>query len=226
MELEGTVTKVPEQIETAVDLVASYGRTITVVDQATLQVASEMLGKIAAIKKEVISYWQPLKEAAHKTWKGICDKENQMVTPIATAERSIKDRVDSYVMEERAKARAIEAEAARRQKEAADALLAAAQKADAEGDAFMADLNLDLAANIETAPAFVAQPAKASGISTSYVWEAVVTDPSLVPIEVGGIVLRTIDQSALNNYAKLTKGQGKIPGVVFREKPITRTLGR
>ena len=76
----------------------------------------------------------------------------------------------------------------------------------------MAEMVSDMAA-----PPIIEAP-KATGISTRKAWKARVVDPSKVPAYVNGMEIRTINMSALNNIARMTKGSAAIPGVEFFEE--------
>ena len=60
-------------------------KAIQVTDQASLTRASELLLAGKDLEKTIRAYFAPLKQNAHASWKGICDRENlelSRVTPI------------------------------------------------------------------------------------------------------------------------------------------------
>jgi hypothetical protein len=193
----------------------------------SFELAGEWLRDLKTYVKRVQDYWKPLKDAAYKAWKEVCGKENAILKPLGEAETIVKRKMAEYQMEQEAKERALREELERRQREEAERLLKEAEKKEAEGDTFGADIALAQAEMMESAPpvATVQQP-KAEGISTKKVWKARVIDESKVPVEVAGIVIRPVDLSALDKLAKASKGTAKIPGVEFYEDIVMSARGR
>jgi hypothetical protein len=64
-------------------------------------------------------------------------------------------------------------------------------------------------------------PVKMQGITVRKIWKARIINEALVPIRVAGIVIRPIDQSALNKLAVASSGGFECPGVEFYSEEQT-----
>ena len=58
---------------------------------------------------------------------------------------------------------------------------------------------------------------KAAGVSTSKAWKIVSIDPDKVPVKVGAVEIRPVDQAAVMRLIREAKGNIEIPGVKFEE---------
>lgn len=56
---------------------------VVVTDPETAKAADERRKHIVNLEKRVAEYWGPIKTSAHKTWKGLCAKEAEMLEPLA-----------------------------------------------------------------------------------------------------------------------------------------------
>jgi hypothetical protein len=59
-----------------------------------------MLTSVKSFRKRVADYWTPKKDAAHKTWKMLCDAYNEMDKPAAQAESTIKTAILHFDQEQ------------------------------------------------------------------------------------------------------------------------------
>lgn len=183
--------------------------------------AAEFLKSIKELSKRVTEYWEPLKKSAHASWKAICDRENAITRPISEAEAIVKNKMLTFQREKEVKARAAAAEAERLKKEASEQLLKEAAEAEESGDTFSSEMLLVQAEIVrDIAPIATVTSNKVDGISTRKVWKAMVTNEGNVPISIAGIILRPVDQKALDNLAKTSKGKMQIPGVEFYEESV------
>lgn len=113
---------------------------VEVKDAASFEQASRVMKLIVDVEKKVKDYWGPIKDSAHKTWKGLVAKESEMLDPLAAAKDKQRLSAKTWADEEERKRKAEEArlqEIARKQAE--DAALAAAAEAEASGDTATAE---------------------------------------------------------------------------------------
>ena len=101
---------------------------IHVVDADTDREAGERCNAIVAMEKRVGAYWDPLCDAAHKSWKGIVAKRSEFLDPLAEAKKAQTVSMKTWEREaerKRQEAERVAQEAARKQAED-DAIAAAA----------------------------------------------------------------------------------------------------
>lgn len=209
------------------NLAIQYANDMVITDNESYEVAGNWLRDLKTYTKKVQEYWKPIKEQAHKAWKSICEKEKAILDPINKAEAIVKQKMAEYQRQQEAKERAMREELERRQREEAERLLKEAKEKGAAGDTFGAELLKAQAELLESsAPVATMQKAKAEGVSQKKAWKARVIDEKQVPIEVMGIVIRPVDQSALDKLAKISEGKAQIPGVEFYQEIIMSVRGR
>lgn len=200
---------------------------MVITDNQSFEAAGNWLRDLKTYYKRVEEYWKPIKGNAYKAWKGITTKEKAVLSPLDTAEKTVKDKMATYQREQETKERAIREELERRQREETERLLKEAQEKEAAGDILGADLALAQAEMVESSsPVATVQTAKADGVGSRKVWKSRVIDESKVPIDVAGVIIRPIDQSALDKLAKLTEGKTQIPGVEFYQDIVVSVRGR
>lgn len=211
---------VESQLQASGELTVQNARAMNIISQQDYEEAGKVLVEIKTRAKQVKDYWKPLKEAASKAHKALCDKEKTMLNPLDEAEKIIKGAMVKYqqAVEE---ARRREAEEARKAKEEeARRLMEEAIKAEQSGNAAEAAINMAMAEMVEdmpTVPAAIAKPT-ATGTNTVKRWKARVVDATLVPAYMNGMEIRTINMTALDNIARMSKGAMNIPGVEFYEE--------
>ena len=131
-----------KQEATALEITAKQYAIVTAQDYESAitvgRTIKEKMGKI-------IDFFKPIKDAAHKAHKAICDKETEALEPLKRAETSIKAEATKYLNEQERKRR--EAEAALRKKLAEEeaARLAEAQRIEAETRKIQEEKNRQLA---------------------------------------------------------------------------------
>lgn len=197
-------------------------RSITIDNNDDYQAAAAFTVEIKRQAKDVKAYWADPKQAADEAHKRIVAKEKAMLTPLDEAERILKATMGVYtrrVEEERLRA---EAEMKRKQREEADRLLREAMEAERSGDSDAAEASLTIAQMIEEMPSapIAAQPVKAAGVSERKVWKCRVIDEAKVPASVNGIVIRPVDQRAIEQIAKMTNGTAIIPGMELYQESV------
>lgn len=201
-------------------LIEQDAKQLSITTDEEYEQAADFAKTIASRKKIVTDYFAPMKKAAHDAHKQVCDRENQLLEPLKTAETMCKNAMRLYMAKKQEEARRREAEMRRLAEEEAKRQLEEAQKLEDEGKKEEADHALSQAVVAEQlgSSAFVSSDApKVKGVSHSRDWEIVSIDESLVPVAVSGAVIRPVDQAAIKRLIKATGGTITIPGVQYRE---------
>lgn len=195
------------------DSLAAEVHALIVADDATFQHAADLSRRLAGWIKVAEEFFSPMKSAAHKTWRAICDREASVIGPKKTLKATLGQRMADYeqaqarlrqqaeaaAQRERdrleAEARAVAAaEQARLHAEAEECVLQDAIVAEAAGDTQAAARLLNqpvqaptvLPAPVFLPPVAVSAP-QAEGISFSTTWSAeLVSLPALVKAAAGG----------------------------------------
>ena len=76
--------------------VAEQANALIVQDRESYQASIGTLQTIAAMKDAVVNYWKPIKDAAHKAHRQICNAEKEMITPLDTASASLNRRASTW----------------------------------------------------------------------------------------------------------------------------------
>lgn len=195
-------------------------REIVVTNDEEFASAGEFAREVKLQQKTVQEYFKPLKDAAHKTHQMLCARENEFLKPLKSAEDACKTAMISYNRKKQEEARKRQEEMQRLAREEADRKLAEAEVAQKKGDeqAMESAIQQAIVADQIGATQFVPCSApKVSGISQKADWEIVSIDDKEVPIDLNGCMLRPVDAKAVLSLIRATKGQIKIPGVVYRE---------
>ena len=207
---------------------------IEVVDQKTQEMASEVLLAIAGMRKEIADTFKPMKDAAYKAHKTICDQERALDNPLLDAERTLKNRIGGFVQEQQRLARAAEEEQRRAERERAEE----EARRVAEEQALDQAIDLEARGNTEAAEAVLQNPApvapryvapapiapavaQVKGVTTRMEWDFKIVDIAKIPRE-----YLMVNEIAIRNLGKNTKGRINIPGVEFFEKPVVAASRR
>jgi len=237
----GPVTPVPEienqdveQVAQKANLLVQNATTIKVIDPTTQHQASQVLLAIAAIRKEISDTFKPMKDAAFRAHRTICEQEKKHDKPLAEAEDAVKKQIGTFVAEQQRLAR--EAEEAARKAERERAEREAAEQAqeraiddavalEAIGDTVGAAAVLNHPAPMPVryvAPAPIApKVAQVAGVSTREDWDFRIVDESLIPRE-----YLLVNESAIRALGKTTKGKAKVAGVEFYSRQIVAASRR
>jgi hypothetical protein len=169
---------------------------------------------------EVKAFFEPMKQAANRAHKEVCDREKIMLNPLLRAEALLKRIMGEYALFKEQQRKAAEAEARRLAHEEADRRLAEAAAAEKIGDATAAAsalLDAQLADSVSRNLTVALETPKADGISTSKDWEIVSIDDAQVPIAIAGMTIRPVDDKAVIRLIRASKGSVAIPGVTYKE---------
>jgi hypothetical protein len=217
-----------EQMAQKASLLVQNAVTLKVTDPTTQHQASQVLLAIAALRKEVADTFRPMKEAAFKAHRTVCEQEKKHDQPLADAERAVKTQIGNFVAEQQRLAREAEDAARKAEKERAEAeaLEISQQRAiddacalEAIGDTVGAQAVLANPAPMPVryvAPAPIApQVAQVAGVSTREDWDFRIIDDSIIPRE-----YLLVNESAIRALGKTTKGKARIAGVEFYSKQV------
>ena len=185
--------------------------------------ASDFLKSVKAAQKKVVEFFAPLKTKAHEAHKAITTTESTTLKPLTEAEATIKRKMLAYATEQdriRQEAeRKLQAEAdaqARKEREALEKK-AASMKTPEKQQEYM-----EAAAAVVAPVVTVASTTPViAGQSIKKQWRAYVKDVKLVPRE-----FMVVNESALQAFARATKGSVQVSGVEFREEPILSSTSR
>ncbi len=193
------------------------------------QSAAEFGKMLKAKANEVVDFFKPMKDAAYKSHKEICDREKAMLAPLAQAEKIVKQAMGGYAAEQERKRREAEVAARKAAEEEANRRLAEAIALEEQGKKAEATTAIEEAEIIDNAAGTlnvaVSTP-KVKGVSTKRDWELVGIDAATVPISFSGIELRPVDKAAIMRLIRASKGSIKIPGVTYKEIASMSFSGR
>jgi len=193
------------------------------------QSAAEFGRAIKAKANEITAFFKPMKDAAHKAHKEVCEREKKMLEPLAKAEKLVKQAMGAYVTEQERKRK--EAEEAARRAAAAEAerKLADAISLEEQGREDEAAAAIEEAEVIDTVGSSLtisAAPPKVKGVTAKRDYEIVGVDGAKVPINFAGIELRPVDTAAVMCLIRASKGSIQIPGITYRETTNMSFSGR
>lgn len=190
------------------------------------QDAVALLKSLKEQSAKVTDFFKPIKDAAHKAHKEVCNREKLLLDPLTKAESVIKKAVGDYLTEQERKRKAAEARARQAAKEEADRRLAEAAALENEGKIEEASAAMEEAEIIDSAEVSIpmAMVPKVKGVSSRKDWEIVRTNSADVPVEVAGTVIRPVDYKVVMRLIRASNGTIKIPGIVYKE--VTKTSVR
>ena len=216
----GNPTAIDENtLKTEADTLEFLADAIMVTNDEEYQGAAEFLKALKKQSGKVKEFFKPLKEAANKAHKEVCNREKQMLDPLTRCEAAIKRAVGDYLTEQERKRREAEERARQAAKAEADRLLAEAIDLENQGrkeDAAAAIEEAEIIDSVTVAVPVV--PTKTvKGVSSSKDWELVSINESKVPIDVAGTIIRPVDTGAIMRLIRASKGTVRIPGVSYKE---------
>ena len=208
-----------DELTKSVSAVEAQANAVVVKNDIDYQAAAEFGRMLKKKSAEVSEFFKPLKDAAHKTHKQICDREKAMLKPIAAAERAVKASMGKYVMWKLEEQQRIEEQLRRQAQEESDRLLDQAAALESSGNAQQANAMFANAQMVDAAARNIAlerNAPKADGISTTTDWQIVSIDAAQVPVDVAGCVIRPVDESAVMKLIRASKGKVNIPGIKYQ----------
>ncbi len=180
------------------------------------RIAGELGIALKGKTKEIISFFKPLKEAAHQSHKMICEREKEALKPLKEMETHLSTEMVAYQNAEAQKQEQLLAQAKTDVANEVEAKLAQAVAIEEEGDMVKAEL---LIAEAEMTSAIgnsmvIQKPfPKVSGASTLKHWEILSIDMDKLPNH-----LKIPDEKAILRLIKESKGTVEILGVSYGEQ--------
>lgn len=223
-----------EQVAQKASLLVQNAKSIKVIDPTTQHQASQTLLAIASLRREVADTFKPMKDAAFRAHRTICEQEKKHDGPLAEAEAAVKAQIGGFVQRQQQIAREAEETARKAEKERAER----AAREESERLAIADAITLESMGDTKGAEAVLANPApvpvhyvapapiapavaQMQGVSTREDWDFRIVDESLIPRE-----YMLINESAIRNLGKTTKGRAKVAGVEFFPKQIVAASRR
>jgi len=210
--------EIPIEQQALTTVERAQGMVVSNVEQRTL--AAEIGRVLASLYKEAEEFFKPMKQAAAKTHKEICNKENAILQPLERAKQHLSRQIggfDQRMERERREEEArlqeqaridAEAEANRLAQEYA---IADAISLEADGDVAgaMAVLNHPAPVQAYVPPIIVQREIpKTQGVSVQQIWKFRITNAALVPEE-----FKTINEKQIGAVVRAMKEKTSIPGV-------------
>lgn len=209
---------IEHQLEVAGQLTVKKANDLVIESNEGYDEAGKLLVQIKTQEKKIKEYWKAPKAAAKAAHATICDREKEMLAPLAEAEKAIKASIAKYQAAVEKARREAEEDARKIKEQETERLLNQAIEAEEAGDDQAAAIHAAMAEMVnDLPPATGIETPKSAGVGVRKVWKARVIANDLVPAYYNGIEIRKIDMSALNSLARMSKGMFKIPGVEFYE---------
>jgi hypothetical protein len=179
--------------------------------------AMSQLKGVKLVKASVLSFFAPMKESAHASWKTIVAQEKSYTDKLDAVEKTAKGIILDYQMKQEAirleEQRVMQAKADEAARKEREKLEARAAKAEASGKGEKAAALQEQAAMIEAPVIQVASTVTAGGSSIRKTWTCKVID-----IDKLDRCYMVPNQQALDSLARSTKGTIKIAGCVMVEE--------
>lgn len=98
-----TLPAVPEtsEIEQKLQTLSDRAMTIRVTDDASLLIADAVKSECLAMRKTVMEFFKPLKDAANKAHKALTSAEAAELAKIVPGENHVKNEMDTYRLEQK-----------------------------------------------------------------------------------------------------------------------------
>lgn len=229
LEAEESTTADVEQVKEQSTEITVQAKAVSVIDVWTQQVASDLLLSVAAMRAKVASTFKPMKDAAFKAHRTVCDQEKLTDAPLLEAESYLKRQISAFVSAERERARQEEERLRREERERAEReakeeserlALEDALQLEEEGEHEAAEAAL--ASPLPVAPRYVPPPpvaphvAQVAGVSMRQTYKWRVIDEKLVPRQ-----YLCLDEKAIGGVVRAMGAKTNIPGIeVYPETTV------
>jgi hypothetical protein len=188
---------------------------IAIVDQQTYDAAAAKFNGVCALEKEITGHYAPMKEAAHKAHKAVCDAEKQILAPVQEAKRILSRSIGAWDEEQdrlrREEQRRLELEAKKRADDEALSNAIDAEQSGADAEEIEAVLSSPTPIQkVSAAPTYQKQ------VPTRESWSAeVVSLRELVKAAAANpayLCYLQANETALNAAARAQKSVLNVPG--------------
>lgn len=197
-------------------------RSLTITNNQEYQNSGEFLKKIKTVSKMIDDARKDITKPLDDAKKRVMDFFREPLTQLSDAEKMLKGAILGYQQEQNRIAeeerRKAEAKAKAEEERKRKALEERAAKAEENGNSAKAEMLREQADDVRVktvvAPARIE---KVQGIATKKVWKAKIQDYTKIPSSfyLNDPKVQDAIQSAMNNFAKGTKGNVPVEGVEF-----------
>jgi len=87
-----------EDLSRRANTILDFCRNLIIDDDDGFSVADRKASETASLEKGIIEYWKDPKASAYKSWKIICAKESEMLTPIKEGGKELTAKMRMYRM--------------------------------------------------------------------------------------------------------------------------------
>lgn len=94
--------KLGEELARRSNAILKFCEALVITDDSSYAEADKKASETKALEKGVVAYWDEPKSWAHKSWKAICGKENQMLKPIKEGGGLLTKKMSAYRQEREA----------------------------------------------------------------------------------------------------------------------------
>ncbi len=181
--------------------------------------AAEVGCAIAALDKEAENFFAPMKQAAAKTHREICARENSVREPLKAAKAYLSNQIGGFDQRMETERRREEARLQEEARKAAEAIAKRAADEQAIQDAIeleaagdtkgaTAVLNNPVPQPVFVPPVIIPRQVPKSGVSGSQIWRFRIVDATKIPRE-----YLIPDEKLLGQLARAMKDKCTIPGI-------------
>ncbi len=209
-----------KQMGKDVSIIEMQAENVSISNDAEFAYAGQLAQQVKQMQKKITDYWEPMRKSTYEAYTSVNQHKKEMLDPCQKAEKILKRKMSDYSMEQERKRREQEAELRRLAQAEVDRKLKEAAEAESKGDTLAAETAMaeaEVMDGVAVAGVVQAAPPKVKGVSKTKAWRITGIDAEKVPVEIAGCVIRPVDEKAVLNLIKGTKGQIKIPGVTYEE---------
>lgn len=209
-----------EALGTETTALVAVAKETQIQTQEDYEQAAVVLRNVKQLQGKVKDYWEPLRKSAKAAYDSVLEKKKEMLSPLEEAEKALKGQMSDYTVRQEEKRKAQEEamrQAARRESDLKLEEAAAAEQSGDDAGAAAAMEEAELLDGMAASARVTAHAPKAAGVSQTKTWKIKSIDPDKVPVKVGGIEIRPVDQAAVMRLIRESKGTVAIPGVEYEE---------
>ena len=211
-----------EKLDSAVSLIEQKANSVVIASDLDFAMAGELTKQVKDMQKQVTDYWEPMRKSTYEAYTAVNAHKKQMLDPLSSAERILKQKMGAYSMEQERIRREQEEARRRAAQEEMNRKLEEAEMAESNGDMVGAEMAMAEAEVMEGVSARTTQSfaPKAKGVSRTKTWKIKSIDSSKVPVSFAGVEIRPVDEKLVLQLIKMSKGKISIPGVEYEEDVI------
>lgn len=203
------------QYEQSALSIRDEAKAISIRDQQTYDQAAAKFQGVSALEREIVDHYKPMKDAAHRAHKTVCDSEKKVLAPVQEAKQILSRSIGAWDAEQervrREEQRRLEEEARKRAEEEAIQAAIDAEQSGADEEEVETVLSTPM-----PAPKIEAAPTYQKSVSTREVWSCeVVSLRDLVKAAAANpafLCYLQANESALGAAARSQKNVFSIPG--------------